>query len=63
MTPESPRADSDRAAFDEDSADERLRTAHEAERGHRRVEIEWIVVPAVIVAVFVIGFGLKFLFG
>jgi heme/copper-type cytochrome/quinol oxidase subunit 2 len=40
---------------------ERRRTAREAERGSRRVEIQWIVVPAIIVAVFVVGFGLRFL--
>jgi heme/copper-type cytochrome/quinol oxidase subunit 2 len=40
---------------------ERRRTAREAERGSRRVEIQWIVVPAIIAVVFVIGFGLRFL--
>jgi hypothetical protein len=37
------------------------RAAREAERGSRRTALPWIVVPAIIVVVFVIGFGLRLL--
>ena len=53
MTPDAPGSDTETR--------ERRRTAREAERGSRRVEVQWIVVPAIIVAVFAIGFGLRFL--
>lgn len=53
MTPDGTPAESE--------ARERRRTAHEAERASRRVEIEWIVVPAIIVVVFIVAFGLRFL--
>jgi hypothetical protein len=39
----------------------RRRTAREAARGSRRAAIPWIVAPAVIAVVFVIGFGLRLL--
>jgi hypothetical protein len=39
------------------------RAARQATRANRRLEHEWIVIPAIIVAVFVIAFGTKLLFG
>jgi hypothetical protein len=39
------------------------RAARRATRANRRLEREWIVVPAVIVAVFLIAFGAKLLLG
>ncbi len=39
------------------------RAARQATRANRRLEHEWIVIPAIIVAGFVIAFGTKLLFG
>jgi hypothetical protein len=60
MPPDSPRADSETPTVDgrRDTGAQR-RTAREAERGSRRAALPWIVVPAVIVVVFLIGFGLR----
>jgi hypothetical protein len=39
------------------------RAARKATRAGRRLQIDWIVIPAVIVVIFVLGFGAKLLFG
>jgi hypothetical protein len=39
------------------------RAARRARRANRRLEHEWIIIPALIVAVFAIAFGAKLLFG
>ena len=36
-------------------------SAREALRGSKRLEIQWIVVPAIISLVFLVGFGLELL--
>jgi hypothetical protein len=60
MPPDSPRVDSENQTLDpRRDTGARRRTAREAERGSRRAALPWIVVPAVIVVVFVIGFGLR----
>jgi hypothetical protein len=62
MARDSTRTDSGVSTLEtEDGTRARRRTAREAERGSRRVAIPWLVVPAVIAAVFVVGFGLWFL--
>ncbi len=62
MAHDSTRTDSEVSGLGADNDTRaRRRTAREAERGSRRAAIPWIVVPAVIVAVFVVGFGLWFL--
>jgi hypothetical protein len=59
MARDSMRTDSEVSSLEaDDDPWARRRTAREAERGSRRVAIPWIVAPAVIVAVFVVGFGL-----
>jgi hypothetical protein len=37
------------------------RAARKAEGSHSRLTIEWLVIPMIIVLVFVLAFGLKFL--
>jgi hypothetical protein len=39
------------------------RAAQRATRANRRLEREWVLIPATIVAVLVIAFGAKLLFG
>jgi hypothetical protein len=65
MSPDSSPSDTDASPTGaEPRTHARRRTAaREAERASRRVAIEWIVVPAVIALVFVIGFGLELLLG
>ncbi len=41
----------------------RARAAREATRASRRLELEWVLIPVVIVFVFAVGFGLKLLLG
>jgi heme/copper-type cytochrome/quinol oxidase subunit 2 len=47
----------------ESDARETGHAARRARRANRRLEHEWIVIPAIIVTVFVIAFGAKLLFG
>jgi hypothetical protein len=46
-----------------DSAKATGRAARRATRANRRLEMEWILIPAIIAVVFVVGFGAKLLFG
>jgi len=62
MAPDSPQADSEPSTLDvQRETRARRRTARAAERGSRQAALPWIVASAVIVVVFLIGFGLRFL--